>query len=810
MLTLLKNYLPVFCFLLPVLFPSSSAKAQQAVITGIVKDSAAIPIPAATVSLLNSKDSSWVGSVLTNDSGAFIINNVAPGNYLVSVTALSYAPAMQTVTVAINNNPPFIFILQRESSAIGEVTVTGRKPFIEMSTGKITVNVDGSPSAIGLNVLDLLRRMPGLIVDQAGNISMQGKQGVLVLIDDRPTYLSPEQLADYLKTIPADEVGQVELMTQPPARYDATGNAGIVNIKRKRIRKSGWNGIATLTAGQGVYPFGLGSALVNFKKNKLNLSLSADEHLATGFADWQEYQRLSNPQTGTLVSTTNMHSSSLEHFSIAGARLTADYDISAKTSIGASVRGGYHTNSFADNVSSTIYDVPANATTYNTIYSPESFIRKDFYANTYFSYKINKDRSINFNADYISYFNSPYQTINNTDYDAQMQPLPNPLLLQSHQPTLINVYSFKGDYTDTLKDGTKLEAGFKSSLVNTDNNAQFSIYQGNEWVPDTLRTNRFVYKENINALYIDADKIINDKWEAKAGLRAENTNAQGTQQVHDQQFTKSCISLFPTAYISYKKDNNNQFELNYGRRIDRPNYQSLNPFIFYNFQYNYSVGNPYLQPQFTNSIELKHSYKNRLVTALALSNTTGEITDLLVADNSTNTVHTTQGNTGINKTASIYVLFNKDLFKWWSLNAAASIFYMYYTGVLNTTNITNEGTGYAVNMINQFNFPKDWKAEFVGYYSGRYVQSLIATSLPSAYFSLGASKKISKVSTIKLGIEDPLYINRTRLQNNLPGLYSTSAFRYSTRSVSLAYTYNFGSSTTTRETNIPDESKRIK
>ncbi len=783
--------------------------AQQASISGRIKDSVT-SIPAATVSLLYASDSSWIRSVLTDDSGLFIIPGIAPGNYLVNVTAIGYAAEMRSVSIAENTSRSLVFLLRRTTSAIDEVTVTGRKPFIEMSTGKVTVNVDGSPTAIGMNTLDLLRRLPGLIVDQNGNISMQGKQGVQVLIDDRPTYLSPEQLADYLKTIPADEIGQVELMTQPPAKYDAAGNAGIVNIKRKKIRKSGWNGIASLTAGQGVYPFGLGSALINFKKDKLNLSLSADEHLATGFADWQEYQRLSDPPSGATSSITNMHSSSLEHFSIASLRLTADYDVSDKASIGTSVRGGYHTNSFADRVYSGIFDVPANTMTYNTIYSPEGFIRKDLYANAYLSYKVNKARSINFNADYITYSNSPYQDINNTGYDAQMQPLPDPLLLHSHQPTLIDVYSFKGDYTDTLRDGTKLEAGFKSSLVNTDNNAQFSIYQNNMWMNDTGRTNRFLYKENINALYIGADKAINAKWEAKVGVRAENTNAMGQQEVHDQSFTRSYISLFPTAYVSYKRDNNNQFELNYGRRIDRPNYQSLNPFIFYNFQYSYSVGNPYLQPQITNSIELKHSYKNMVTTALTLSSTTSEITDLLVADNNTNTVHSTQGNTGINKTASIYVLFNKDIFKWWSLNAAGSVFYMYYNGVLNTANITNEGTGYAVNMTNQFNFPKDWKAEFVGYYSGRYAQSLISTNLPTAYFSLGASKKISKAATVKLAVEDPLYISRTKLENNLPGLYSTSTFRYSTRSVSLAYTYNFGNGPGTWETNTPDESKRIK
>ena len=790
------------------LFSFSRVPAQQAV-SGTVKDATG-NVAGATVSLLNARDSSWIRSVPADGNGMFTIPATVAGDYIVSVTAIGYKSTMQTFSVKESSNHTLTFVLEKEETGMKEVTVTGRRPFIEMSTGKVTVNVDGSPSATGMNALDLMRRMPGLTVDQNGNISMQGKQGVLVLIDDKPTYLSPEQLADYLKTIPADEVTQVELMTQPPAKYDAAGNAGIVNIKRKRIRKSGWTGIATLTAGEGVYPYGLGTALINFKRNKLNLSLSADEHKATGFADWKEDQRMTDPQTGALMSLASMHSSSLEHFSIASARLTADYDINDKASIGASLKGGYHTNSFADNVYASTLNLPANTMTYNTIYSPEGFIRKDLYANAYYSYKINKARSINFNADYISYLNSPYQQINSANYDAQMQPLANPLLLHSHQPTLINVYSLKGDYTDTLGDGTKLEAGFKSSLVNTDNNAQFSIYQNSAWITDTTRTNRFAYKENINALYIDADKTINDKWEVKLGLRAENTNAQGKQQVHDQLFTKGYVSLFPTAYISYKADSNNQFELNYGRRIDRPNYQSLNPFIFYSFQYNYSVGNPYLQPQFTNSIELKHSYKNMIITTLAASSTTGEITDVLVADNTAGVVHTTQDNTGINKTVSLSVLFNKDLYKWWSMNASGSVFYMNYSGVLNTSNITNEGTGYVVSLTNQFNFQKDWKAELVGYYVGRYVQSVIATVLPTAFISLGVSKKISKASTIKMSVEDPFYFSWARQQNALPGLYTSTTFRYSTRSVSLAYTYNFGSGARGRDVSRPDEAGRIK
>ncbi len=799
----------VSLFSISLLLFVQPVRAQQPIINGTVSY-AADHVPGATVSLLNARDSSWIKSVPTDDNGAFTITDIPAGEYIVSVTAIGYKSAMQPLSIKDIVAQPIMFLLEKEVQGMKEVTVSGKKPFIEMSAGKVTVNVDGSPGAVALNTLDLLRRMPGLTVAQNGSISMQGKQGVLVLIDDKPTYLSPEQLADYLKTIPANQIAQVELMTQPPAKYDAAGNAGIVNIQRKRIRKSGWTGIGTFSAGQGVYPHWLGTALINYKKDKLNISLSADEHKATGFGDWTEDQRLSDPQTGILKSTATMHAAAIEHFSIASARLTADYDITDKQSMGASLKGGYHTNSLADHVYTSTFDVPTNTTTYNKIYSPEGFVRKDFYANAYYTYKVNNARSINFNADYISYSNSPYQDITSTNYDAQMQPFANQLLLHSHQPTLIDVYSIKGDYTDTLKDGTKLEAGFKSSIVSTDNNAQFSRYQGTSWATDSSRTNRFAYRENINALYLGADKVINEKLEVKLGLRGENTNAQGKQQVRDQQFTKRYASLFPTAYISYKANTYNQFELNYGRRIDRPNYQSLNPFIFYSFQYNYAVGNPNLQPQFTNSIELKHSYKNTLMTTLAVSNTTGQITDILVSDNSTNTVHSTQDNTGINKTVSLSVLFNKDLYKWWSLNAAGSAFYMYYSGMLNTANMTNEGTGYAVSLTNQFNFPKDWKAELVGYYTGRYVLSVIATQLPAAYLSMGVSKKIGRSSTIKLAVEDPFYFYWTRQQNTLPGLYTNTTFRFSTRAVSLAYTYSFGSGARRREITKPDEAGRIK
>ena len=801
----MRNLLLTICLLF-----SLHGIAQQATISGIVKDSAGT-IAVANVALLHAGDSSWVKSGLTDDSGEFTLSGVPAGEYLMSVSVPGYKSALQPVTVTDGQQEPLTIVLQRDGTSLKAVTVTSKKPFIQMDLGKMVVNVDESPSSAGLNVLELLRKMPAVTVDNNGNISMQGKQGALVLIDDQPTYLSAEQLAEYLKSIPSDEVAQIELITQPSAKYDAAGNAGIINIKRKKIKKSGWNGTGTATVGQGVFPFALGSALVNYRKNKLNVMLSADEHKATGFADWQEYQLLSDPQSGSATSVTNIHSGSIEHFSIANARLAADYDITDKQTIGASVKVGYHTNSFVDNVQSSTYDEATNVTSYNTIVSPDGFIRKDLTADAYYAYKLSNDHSLNINLDYIAYNNSPYQDITNTAYDAQMQPLPGPLLLHSHQPTLINIYSIKGDYADTLKNGMKLETGFKSSLVTTVNNAEFSVYQNGTWMNDTTRSNRFVYKENINALYISASKKLSDKWEARAGLRAENTNAQGIPQAHEQEFNRSYISLFPTAFVSYKLNKDNQFELNYGRRIDRPTYQSLNPFINYSFQYNYNVGNPYLQPQYTNSIELKHSFKNMLITTASFTNTNGVINDVLIANSSKGVVYNTKANTGTNNAVNLSVVFNKDLFKWWSVNAYAVGFYAHYKGMVDGYNMVTTGPGFFTGISNQFSFVKGWKAECGVYYSGNYLESIIATSLPSIYMSFGVSEKLSAVSILKLAIEDPFYLNRFKEQNSLLGLYTNAVFRYSTRSVALAYTYAFGKSTAAqKEIDATDESKRIK
>ncbi len=787
-----------------------SATAQHAGIRGVVRDPRDVLI-VASVSLLNANDSSWIRTELSDDKGEYKFTNIVSGEYVISATSMGYKTCMQPVSVTDNGLKVIDIIMQAADASLAEVTVTGRKSFIEMGLGKITVNVDASASSMGTNVLELLRRSPGITVDQSGNISMQGKQGVQVLIDDRSTYLSGEQLADYLKGLSADDVAQLELVTRPSAKYEAAGNAGIINIKRKKNKKTGLNGSANVRVGQGVYPFGGGNLLVNYRRKKLNISFSSSEFLGKGFAYWNEHQQLTDPGKMQVVSTSDINSYAKEEFSIANFRLAADYDLSPKAVLGASVKGGYHTNSFLNKVYASSRDQQANLSTFTNTFSPGGFIRENLSANSYFTYKFNSARSLNLNVDYVLYANSPYQDISSAMFDTQMLPLPDPLVLQSHQPTRIDVYSVKADYTDTLRNGIKLEAGFKSSIVKTDNDALFRIFKNNYWLADTTRTNRFQYTENINAIYLSVDKSFGDKWEARAGLRAENTNAAGRQQVHNDRFTKSYVSLFPTAYLNYKANNDNQLELNYGRRIDRPPYDALNPFIFYSFQYNYSVGNRYLSPQFTHRTELKHSFKNMIVTSLGYSNTTGEITNVLDVNGNTGIVYSTQRNVASSKAVDISVNFNRDLFKWWSLNVSGGVYYAAYKGVVSTANIHRQGTGGSVNISSQFNIGKSWNAEVMAYYTSRSIQSIITDATPVVFISVAGAKKINDVSTIKVSFDDPFRLYNTGEQNHLANFVSSANFRYNSQVAILTYIYNFGrGQSKSRDINATDEAGRIK
>ncbi len=783
------------------------ANAQDAILEGKITDSSSAPVVAATVSLLKASDSSWVHSELTGDKGDFRMADIAVGNYLLDINALGYEHSKQAITLRTGVNDLMLVKIGKQHSTLDEVTVTGKKSFIEHGLGKTIVNIEGSGAATGSNVLDLMRKLPGITVDINNNISMAGKQGVLVLINGKETYLSADQLADYLKGMSADEVAQMELVTQPSAKYDAAGNAGIINIKMKKNRKEGLNASEDLEGSLGIYPAIFENLRLNYHKNKLNLFAHINYLNAIGWIRINRKRNFLDPDTGDIIGYNNSLMESKEHFQNDKLQLGADYELDEKTTFGISASGVYHPNHQSTWTDAVVGDMAGKSIVYDHALVLNRFVRTNALANAYLKHDLGNESSVNADLDYFNFGEHTYQSATNEVHDAQQNILPS-LDLQGDLPFVMNAYSAKADYNVTLNK-IKWETGIKGSLVTIDNKAGYSVLQNNIWVPDTLRSNDFRYSEQTNAAYISASKELGAKWQAQAGLRAEQVNISTEQSVGAQSFSKSSLSLFPTAYVSYKADDDNQFEINYGRRIERPNYKKLNPFIYFIDQYNYSVGNPNLRPEFTHNLELKYNYKNALTTTLHCSYTNDVMNRVVIPDANTKSTYRTDKNLGVTETAGLSLGYNRQLYRWFLLALASDTWFSKYAGKLLDEELRSEGGGCYLSVDTQFVFGK-WTGE--AYYTFNVLRpDIISTNKPEHYFSVYVSRKLLDDSCIiKLHLRDPFNISHPTEYSAFNNTTSSADYKWQSQQLALSINYNFGKNTTKSKHDVEfDEMKRM-
>ena len=693
----------------------------------------------------------------------------------------------------------------RKEQALNEVTVKAVKNAIETAPGKTIVNIQAIPGVAGKTVLDMFRNMPGVTVDGKGNISMTGKEGVLVTIDGRPTYLSADELRDYLQSMTSEEVAQVEIMTQPPAQYDASGNSGIINIKTRKTRKAGFNGSLTGTYSKSKLYASNNTAQLNYRKNKLNIYARLNYINASGTVDWtQDYKFLD--KADNIVGTSWMHSTPVEVFEKNNERLGFDYFHSDNTTIGAYLSGAYYGNT----MHSPIYfiDKVNTSTTTTTRGTDESSLRRNGGANAYIKHTFNKSSELNINLDYLLYTRTMDQYLE-TEASKDGTPLPDQLILRSKLPYNIQVYSGRADHSYTFANGFKLETGAKYSYVINDNDTWFSLYSNGNWIFDPNRTNHFIYKEQIGALYLNGSKKLGEKWEAQVGLRGENANIQGLQKTTGEEFTRHLPALFPTFYIVYKPDSLNNIEINYGRRIQRPDYRSLNPFNYYTFYNTYQRGNPYLLPQYANNAELKHTYKNTWITSLQLSEISNMIGTINATDSTTLTTYGLPVNFSSSHQSSLMITYNGNPLTWWNMMFSAGGNYATFRDA--TTQTTSQGMGYSGQWYNQFTLGK-WTLDcYAGYNSGN-VESPISADKWNLYTNMSISRKFIKDKlTTTLIINDPFYIYRNGYETFQPNLSGTSSLKLNSRDITLVATYTFGSKNSRQEQRekAPDEAKRV-
>lgn len=765
-------------------------------IKGNVADNTNQPIGAPTVSLLQAKDTTIIKTLVGDINGGFTFDNIKNGSYLLRVTAIGFGK-YTSANVLINNKSvtlPTIH-LQAANTALKEVSVTGKKDFVEQQIDRTVVNVNALISNTGTNALEVLQKAPGVFVDQDGNITFKGKGGVMVMIDDKPTYLSAANLATYLRSLPSSALDKIELMDNPPAKYDAAGTGGVINIKTKKNTIRGFNAAFTSSYGIGFYSRWRESLNLNYRVNKVNLfaNLSYDYN--------QNYRKLEidrdylhpDESTDFVFKDISIFRPKYKNYN---AKVGADFFISDNTTWGIVLTGGLSNGRDDSPVYSSFYNIGGGLdSTINTRnISHNKFNNGGINVN--YSHKFDTTgTSLTFDLDYIRDVSGSKQTfINNTLYPGGT--LINSQTIANDLPAFIDIYAAKADFSKPLKNKGKFEAGIKTSYVSTDNAANyFNVVDGVSTI-NYDNTNRFLYKENINAAYVNYNQNFG-RFGLQTGLRLENTNGNGHQlgnvQKPDSSFVNHYTNLFPTIYLSYKLDTagHNTIVGSYGRRIGRAGYGQLNPFTDIIDKFTQFRGNPFLRPEFTDEYKMGYNYKSLLSVSLLYRYTRDVQGETIFQDGVI--FVSTPGNIGYQKNWDLSVNLNLQPAKWWTANVNGDLYRNAYKGLLYSGMVNQAGNTFAGNANNQFTLGKGWSAELSGFFrtSGVYGQFI---SIPTGMVNSGIQKKFLKdKASLKLSLND--MFKTFSPSGHITSIANANATYHNTldtRVTTLAFTYSFG------------------
>ncbi len=774
----------------------SQAQTNPGKISGSIQDGGNQKvIDAATISLLKASDSSVVKAAITDKSGNFSFENVKNGHYLVKAGSLGHAevysarfsitaeqPSYQTGTlklVPLNKN-------------LKEVVVMSKKLMIERKIDRTIVNVDAAISNEGSTAMEVLEKSPGVTVDKDGNISLKGKQGVMIMLDGKPSYLNGAELANLLRSMPSNNLDQIEIMTNPSAKYDAAGNSGIINIKTKKNKQKGFNGSVNLAYGQGVYEKTNNSLNLNYRNGKFNAFANLSGNYRESFQLLNIKRKYKNADN-SLNAIFEQSSNEMRFNSNYNAKVGVDFYASQKTTFGVVFTGfttpssqvGYNLSYLKSNTGIVDSIVSANRS--------EKSTWKNGAVNLNFRHQFDSTgRELTADVDYLTYNAHRDQEFTNTSFTPGWS-VKYADKLTGELPSVINIYTGKIDYTHPLKSGLKIETGLKTSFVETDNTAGYYNIVGGNKMPDYEKTNQFVYEENINAAYLNMNKQVK-KWGIQAGLRLENTNYKGNQFGNplrpDSAFERSYTGLFPTMFVSYNANDKNQFGFSYGRRINRPDYEDLNPFLFFIDKYTYGSGNPFLKPSYAHAFEMSHTFKQTLTTTINYAHTKDLFNEVFEQKGYATIVK--QGNFGKANSMSLSVSYQLPVTKWWTSIIYSEVNYNQYKGLLNGDQVNLTGGNYLLNVNNQFKFKKGWSAEISGFYRTKGIEGQIIIQ-PMGQLNAGVQKQVLKnKATIKLNVRDILWTMRTNGNINFQRTEASFYQERDSRVATLSFGYRFG------------------
>lgn len=783
----------------------------QPSISGTVEDSAHSSLPFGTVALTSPAGDKIIKGTITDDKGHFSIAPPAAGQYAVHVKYMGFADytsRILTIDTASKVDVGTI-VLQSASNGLAGVSVKAQRPVIEFRNGVIRLNVENDLLANGNTVLELLQRIPGVMVDAQNNVTVDGRAGIGFLMDGRLQQIPAAQMITLLSSMPAESVASIELIKNPPAKYDAAGTSGLINIVSKKVKLRGFSGNILESAGYGKKGGSLSAVSLNYKTNKLTLVTNASYTYKDVLVDNYMDRTLKGPQGNTVIHAHGQSESFLSALNFKGG---LEYEPTAHTTLGINVTAmPTRSDEYIAQHTGISGAIPSHYDQLiNTAYNPEKYNNPSVGVYAVHTFDT-MGTQLSANAD-LTYFTDQYSGLNRNSFfynHAEAAPM---LAYNNHIDLDFRILSQKVDLTKMLTRTLVLHAGEKTSFAENNNNSSVDKNDpGTEvYHSDGLFSNLYNYKEQILAGYADVTKAL-AKGSVQVGVRTEQTNINAVNHANGYAFQQHYFNLFPSISIDHAIDQKNSIQLSYSYRIDRPAYNQLNPIRVFSDALNYSAGNPELRPQYSHKLIAELSHGNALHFSLAYTHTSNSIYNYSFTIPGTQVNVDTTFNFSYSDQLVLGTFAQYQPAKWYSMQAMANLMYGNRRGMIDSAYTTNSTVAVQASINNSFSLPHDMRLQVNGRYTSHYKDGVQLYRQRGSVDVAIQKRLLQGKLNATLGIYDLFYTDKGSYTSTLTGQYYAYRQVQDTRRLRLTLNYRFGNMKIDRKVNDEeDRNSRIK
>ncbi|MCE3228773.1 MAG: TonB-dependent receptor [Bacteroidetes bacterium] len=783
---------------------------SQNKLEGKINDEKGQPVPFCALALLNAGDSIVKKGNVTGENGEFIFESVSSGTYIIKSSAAGYENGFSSNFIVDSSSQIKLepLVMKSKSVNLNEVSVTSIKQAIEFKEGMIVMNVENNPLSSGNTLFDLLKRIPGVFVDNQNNISLNGKSGVLIMLDGRLQRLAGQQLVAVLNSISSESVSKIEVMNNPPARYDAAGAGGMINIVTKKVKVVGFSGSVNGGVSKGEMWRGGADGSLNYKGKKFTV-FSNYSYGNRAFNSRYIFDKKVTFNGNTIVMDED--GVQTDYTKTIFARVGADWFISDKTILGFVVSGGPGSNPASDvgiNRMSGYNDLGFDHSLFD-VQITDDWINPNYNINLEHTFDT-LGTTLNFSADYSDFSGKRKAFSDNSFLDASGNPvLPSNVIVSRHV-TGVNILTQKLDFRKTVFKKVRFEAGLKATFVNNTNDYSLERKDWNSglYVKDSLFSNNYAYNENVYAGYFSF-VVPFKKSTLTLASRIENTVVDARDKLSDFKVQKNYTNFFPNCSFEYNGIKNNSFQLGINSRINRPSYKDLNPYKSYQDNYSVTYGNPDLISQVNYNFSLGHSYKNTVFTNINYIRAQNFILYYNTQNDSTKETVTNVTNLkGKNYHAWGNVYFTKQFTQWWAFSASTYAGYMNYRGDLSSGKLDRPFFDYNFWVNNDFVLTKTWKMQVTGFFHSSSLYGVMEFKERGS-LDIGIKKSFMKDAlSVNLTFFDVFYTNVERMYMQFENLDVVFIKPNDTRRLWLSVNYKFGKVKVSKRQAVSNEEEK--